>query len=487
MAAHACRLVAGCTAGLIALGAHAAAESRGKVEWSRVAQEDITFIHASLAASHAGAVDVESSEFARWLERGREQGEELAARARDYAGYFFAIQHYTTGFRDGHVYALTRDDRLPHRWPGFVIALRGERFTVLGRNESLIECDGRPADLMARDVLGTYVGLWSVPGFRPRLAPFLLVDEGNPFVPRPRTCILQTETGRRQGDLAWRDIPWDELNARIAAARGGRRGEIGIRKLGADGYWISLPTFNMSPDVVHAIRSVSATIEAQRESVRNVAIIVFDVRGNGGGASSLGDDVLRSLIGADYLAAFTPMPDAIDWRASPANLAYLRDSMVPELARTYGDASAEVQEYRHIAAGLASALERGESYYRVNTQRSPPVPRGSPPVRAKVFLLTDSACFSACLDFADVMRSWPAVIHVGAETRADSVYMEVRSQALPSGHGSMGIAMKVIRGRMRGHNQTYVPHHIWQGSMDDTAGLKTWITSLASGRKRSPP
>ena len=40
------------------------------------------------------------------------------------------------------------------------------------------------------------------------------------------------------------------------------------------------------------------------------------------------------------------------------------------------------------------------------------------PVQAKIFLLTDGRCSSACLIFADYLLAMPNVIHVGAPTSA---------------------------------------------------------------------
>ena len=80
----------------------------------------------------------------------------------------------------------------------------------------------------------------------------------------------------------------------------------------------------------------------------------------------------------------------------------------------------------------------------------------------RVFLLTDHACFSACLDFADVIRRVPGVVHVGLETRADAVYIDNRAQSLPSGLGWVGFSMKVYRNRLRGHNESYVPERVWE-------------------------
>ena len=43
-----------------------------------------------------------------------------------------------------------------------------------------------------------------------------------------------------------------------------------------------------------------------------------------------------------------------------------------------------------------------------------------------------------------------------------------------------GGAMKVYRGRPRGHNQSYEPHVVWTGGMVDTKAIEDWVLQLAS-------
>jgi hypothetical protein len=69
-------------------------------------------------------------------------------------------------------------------------------------------------------------------------------------------------------------------------------------------------------------------------------------------------------------------------------------------------------------------------------------------------------------------------IPIGRETAADSLYMEIRKQALPSGLPVITVPMKVYRGRPRGLNVTYKPVHRFSGDMRDRKALEAWISGL---------
>lgn len=71
-------------------------------------------------------------------------------------------------------------------------------------------------------------------------------------------------------------------------------------------------------------------------------------------------------------------------------------------------------------------------------------------------MLTDGNCASACLDFADLVLSVADAIHIGEETSADSVYIDVDFVNLASGNGIV-MPFKVWRNRLRGNNETLMP------------------------------
>src|SRR5207253_4686244 len=64
------------------------------------------------------------------------------------------------------------------------------------------------------------------------------------------------------------------------------------------------------------------------------------------------------------------------------------------------------------------------------------------PAKFKLVLLTDSACFSSCLEMTDEFRKLGA-IQMGQATNAATHYMEVREIKLPSGLSYFSTLQKV--------------------------------------------
>ena len=89
----------------------------------------------------------------------------------------------------------------------------------------------------------------------------------------------------------------------------------------------------------------------------------------------------------------------------------------------------------------------------------------------KVVLVTDEHCASACLDFADLVRSVPGAIHMGQATSADTLYMDIGRVALPSGN-HLVIPLKVWRNRLRGNNEVLQPDVPLQVDIRDDAAVR---------------
>jgi hypothetical protein len=69
-------------------------------------------------------------------------------------------------------------------------------------------------------------------------------------------------------------------------------------------------------------------------------------------------------------------------------------------------------------------------------------------------------------------------IPIGRETAADSLYMEIRKQTLPSGLAAVSVPMKVYRGRPRGLNVSYKPVQVFSGDIRDQEVVDAWVASL---------
>ncbi|MGE0179702.1 MAG: hypothetical protein AB7O91_07780, partial [Sphingomonas sp.] len=76
----------------------AAATERSGPQWRETTVDDLHFIRATLRENHPGPLDASNPAFRDWYRRGFDEALALAARVDSYAGYFFAIQRYMTGF-----------------------------------------------------------------------------------------------------------------------------------------------------------------------------------------------------------------------------------------------------------------------------------------------------------------------------------------------------------------------------------------------------
>ena len=115
------------------------------------------------------------------------------------------------------------------------------------------------------------------------------------------------------------------------------------------------------------------------------------------------------------------------------------------------------ESWSGIAQRIDAAVEAGEDYMRQNFSTRENTRTLSSPVSARVIVITDGACASACLDFMDELMALPGVTHIGEETSYDTQYIEVRTVDLPSMTGRMWIPVKVYRERLRPSGGTYVP------------------------------
>lgn len=476
----------------------AAPSPAARSPWSLMAEQDVRAMHRIIQESHPGPVDKENPDFNRWLQQGYREALVRARKAKDFGAYAATLQRYAAGFRDGHLQLQPQLQRARARWPGFVVALRQGRYVVASVEEGaeglppvgaeLLSCDGvSAAQLFERSVWPKVTGP-DVEGKRTAQVPRLLQDDGDPEVTLPKACELRVGGELRQVQLRYREASPEALWERTRAAAFGLPPAFGARPFGKGGRWVSIPAF-YAPEGEATLAALRKLV-AEAPTWREASVLVFDVRGNTGGSSLWGDHMLEGLYGkALFEARVKGAPEVkaqyVDWRASKANAAYL-DFLVDYLAREQGGDAPIVGYLQRVGQGLKGALARGEPFFHLPEEgpeeAKPVAPPAASPVKGRVFVLTDGRCASACLDFLDSALALPGVTHVGLPTSADSVYMEVRSEALPSAAMKLGVPIKVYRKRPRGHNEPYVPRLRYDGDFSDTAALERWVLGLAAPR-----
>lgn len=234
---------------------------------------------------------------------------------------------------------------------------------------------------------------------------------------------------------------------------------------------LTLPTFYAGEPGFDAV--IQAIDRAEKTLPLNTPdTLVIDLRGNGGGASEPGDRVLDAIWGKYAVATLAGRrAKRSAWRVSP-NVLHDLEQRRPRIAEHY---PTELAGYDQLLSGLRNALKHGQSLYQEPT--APTADRG--PLKAgpkKVFVITDSACISACLDFMDRLLEAPHVVQVGQATGWDTTYTEVESLALPSGRGDATIPVQLLQGRYRASRQVYEPSI----HLDDDKAVATWMAALKS-------
>ena len=460
--------------------------------WRQLATPDLNFVHKTLQENHPGVRDHFNKKFGQWLEEGHRQGSASLSSVDSFADLRYLLQRYGSGFNDRHLYISTKFEDQYRYWPELVLSKVGSKYIVNSDRDpwqgfdgsELMSCDQVDVkSLIKKNVFPYHYGNTQLDGDWHRLVPKLLVDFGNPWVSRPKRCLLKSQKGQRQTiELDWQRIDTQTLDAMLEDAAFGAAPVAGISE-SRSLVWVSLPSFNTT----RIESEVLKRIVEQISNYRNANVIVFDVRGNNGGNSQWGADLISKLYGPNFTKAIYAKADStssqVDWRISPGNSAYLT-KLTPAIATEFGSKSSILASFKGVAELMTAAVSRGETgLMRQPAQNTgAPTPEGAlaaSPVSANVFFLTDGRCASACLDFADRLLEFPNVTHIGLPTGADTVYMEVRSVDLPSGLMRMSFAMKVYRNRTRGHNQFYTPEIPYSGPMGDTQKLKTWVTKLA--------
>ena len=449
---------------------------------------DATAFRDEVVSSHPGPVNARDPSFVRRLDTAYAQALRRARTTRTYPQSSWALAELTSAFDDGHLGIMPdpkADADYPWAcsWPGIVTELAGDGHMVAVSEEDgvatgalLVGCDGEDADRLAADRIGRYMGRWSLVSRRRAQAATLFLPPDNPWLDKIRRCTFNEGGVRRTVTLHWRPIDASRRKELLARSRERFHAPVALERLADGSTWIGLGSFesNAASADGRALDALVQRIEADAGDLRAAPRVVFDLRGNNGGSSAWINRVATSLWGEPD--AKRPEGGYAEWRVSPGNIAQIRTYQVQAATRREIDPAFYNWTVR-ILGGLEGAQREHRALWAEHHEEGAPS-AAAPlnPVTGKVFMLTDYACASACLDAVDLLAALGAV-QVGQDTNADTDYMEIRERKLDDGT-VMWVPMKVYRDRPRGSKVPAVPQHAWNGRMSDTVTLQRWIASL---------
>jgi len=117
---------------------------------------------------------------------------------------------------------------------------------------------------------------------------------------------------------------------------------------------------------------------------------------------------------------------------------------------------------KKVISGIRYSASVNQNYYREIFESQPiNFPVKCKNIKIKIVVIIDRNNVSAALDFIDELKAVSNSVYLlGEKTNTDRLYMEVRSEMLPSKEGEFFFPIKVYRNRKRADNIGYEPD-IW--------------------------
>ena len=460
-------------AAALAGGLARAEQPTASERWQAMANADLDAVHALVRDAHPGVIDDENPGFNAWVDAGYDEAKALIPFVRSYDNALAVVRYYTSGFEDGH-FAYSDDIRedFPVIVTGWNITRQDRQYVVAASlsdwpaplppvGAQWTGCDGLPAETVLRTRIGPFSDRRSDEGSeRIRIASLW---KHLPTADNLRNCTFVTRSGQLLNfPVAYHPIDQDLFFDSFPRGQDGSRRAVNDFEIKENVLWVRAGNFDLRAESAE-LEELNAMLDGLR-ATGSTRAIVFDVRGNGGGDSGIGDRILEAATGGlefDQVDIDSLPRYFAQWRVSDHLIRYL-SSFIDRLSSLYGPSSTRTAKAIAFRDKVIAARAAGERWVEQDAGRT--LSRDDVIARrgrlrrtdARLFLLTDSGCASACLDFADVVLQVPGATHIGQTTSADSVYMVGSDARMPSGNHVI-MPVKVWRNRPRGNNQPYVP------------------------------
>jgi Peptidase family S41 len=466
--------------------------------WREMYMKDLAFARETIATRYIYARAPGGGSWDKLFAEANRQAEADAEKVNDFAGYRAALQRYAEAFADAHLRVRLELQAARVAWPRFLVRYESGRYLVVesqtpavAKGAAITACDGKPVDALVAErspplgrAAGGEDGSPLLESARDLVARTLFIDAKSPFVTRPTRCRI----GEADVELTWTPIPADQLAKLSAPYDLMRDPATTIKPFGRNNVRIRMSTF--APGSLEEAKQFHAVIAAA-PSLRDKDIVVLDVRGNGGGNYNWFTAFLEAFYGADYadhyaIARLKITPVFVD---DPSRPAKPLNASAPDRPRTDPLNTPQDRPMDGLLQGyFPRPAANGTTVYAAKLGALPAAvlrPPPPSPVKARVFVLTDYNCASACISFLDELHRIPGVVQVGRESGVDSRTGTPLNYALPSGNGELTVPCLVREGRERGDNIPWRPDVRFDGDIADTAAVLAWVETLPAKRGRT--
>jgi hypothetical protein len=463
----------------------------------------LDFVHNAISEMHPAILEPDATEFLDWHKNGYQKTRELLSQVRSEADEAAVLRFYMAGYRDSHLNGnldkkpFSKLDAKKDLWTGWLLKATNTGYEVTYRkdgdayppeNAKLISCDGQAIDELLHKHYAPYFDIrWHILGARDAAAKALTQDRSFTGIlnrPELTSCVFLVDNAIKTFPLEWLPVSEEESIA-INASYQYKYHLPSLFEPAPNTVWIRASDFaQYTPE---AAQRQTILLE-QIKSTQDKNLIILDTRGNGGGSSTHGINILNAIMNEDEKAA-SYVGNQYQYKNQGANalfraswqLYWSYDYALQKLIANQGKEFSDVQYLEKFQVRLKQALDAGEqSLYQSETPNESntiPPPSDKWESSIKLVLITDKSCVSACLDFVDMVKLIPNLLHLGEPTNADTAYTQIahmQSQYLKETYNFM-VPVKKWNKRLREDSQPYIPDVIYEGDMNDDAALQQWV------------
>lgn len=458
------------------------AEEKSEVQiYKDLCRADLESFRKLLKDDSAVYANDADTDFKVWYKKGYEDTLKLIDILGDSDDCYYVMKYYVNGFDHSHI-SLRGYMPLPaEQYPGLlsVISAADKKHYISYKNPDLSYLK----DVQVGDELTHINGINMSEYYKDYLKPFYATDksiltlksasiyalivDGNRFKPTPRTVTL------KRGDKVINlDLKYMELSGGgLAAAKKIKQPEYsdGFKvEMVSNGVWIKIPSF--FPNRQEAVYFIGM-LSTLKNKLAKEDYILFDMRGNRGGASKWSRPILRNLWGDEKIKSLGKKHVYNEeWekklRISKGNF---------EAFRSYfGDAAAKLY-LKAMGKGEKFFLKKW-SIYRDNEHLY--TNNDSSPFKAKIYVLTDNFCRSTCWTFVREMIQMPGVVHIGQDTTIQSIYSYAKRVRSPSQQFDFFFPTQIRVHPSYNLGHSLVPSIKYEGDIKDEAKVIDWVLSI---------
>lgn len=471
------------------------------------AERHLDFVHQSIHEMHPAILEPDATAFLSWHEYGYQKVRELLPQVHTEADEAALLRFYMAGYQDSHLNGnldkrpFSKLNAKEELWTGWLLKATNTGYEVIYRKEGdtypperakLISCDGQAIDELLHKHYAPYFDIrWQTLKARDHAAKAFTQDGSfSSILNRPgfQTCNFLVDNIAKTYPLAWVPISKEEADA-IAIKSNTQYTLPSISDLAPGKLWIRASDFALhTPE---AARSQQELLD-DLALIKEVSLIVLDTRGNAGGSSTHGFNIFNTIINKDEKVA-TYLANQYQYKNQGATalfraswqLYWSYDYMLKNLIANQGKEFSDVQYLEKFQVRLKQALDAGEqTLYQSETPNESnaiPSPNDKWESTIKLVLITDKTCVSACLDFVDMVKLVPNLLHLGEPTNADTAYTQIadmQSKYLEETYNFM-VPVKKWNKRLREDNKPYIPDVAYEGDMNDEVALQQWVLAQA--------